>query len=1111
MTVQIGNLQYMRSSSRSDNMLERFRAPAIEQEYRHLYKKKLSNESYRIANDNYGLSCERLSDVQPITHSASPSETSQKLSCEIRDSQTSKADSASGDVSSPVEERHAMIFSSEEATKEKIADASDIISDEDIIEQVKILTKYENASMLPSGELLVLPPDWCVRESRTLAGYKYFVSPTGESQWIRPPVKTGYGYNFVREIEVNFGVGRLGLNLKHITSDPGAIFTDLIVYIADFYKLRNGMPSPAELYNWSMKPENRICIGMRMTAIDHLPLNGYTYAEVLDTLNRAARPVRIKFADVSRGIVGRVASESRADTSGEEEKKVAAAKQQSLHLEYLQTSVFFEVQIEVWQIQKGTMEQRLQELAGKQNVAQREIDVWSQNLDSLKEDAEKLKCEEVQHSNYIELLRREKEGRVGSSEERRALVLIERNKTLTAEVEAMSAEYERLRERQSVLQRERSTLEKTVVQANRNKDEQKELSTELEEFAYLAYEIDVQNLKMTNDGVSVQEQIKQAKNDLMAQIEWESATVKRFGAEIQQFRRKSKAIDASSKQFNDIISGRKAPRLVFLERKIENLRQQLRHTLSSERRVSYASQFDDDTDMTKSQQAQLKQELKIALEELRTFGDVPETASRNPETQAKKDGFHNLVSASSRKSRGDVQETMETSTSDDDTPISIADRTINDHLDSLQRHVANDEQLHCDSIRSRISQLRTNLHDTVKQLARAAATKDSKRISELSSLRISLKEEMRSTENEYNRLTHTWLEPDISKPRTASDGFGRFRHSLPPPRSLGQRALSIPFNSDHSNEEAHCQTTIRAQTSSTLDDGLYDRSMGTESRSKRTFSLTRMRGSRISMKRLNRRPSGTEKDLRVVKSDIEAQLRDLDSSMSKVSSGDDIGELQRHRSHLKKELETVSARLEEESILLVSTDTRESSFHRFSVRASRKRSIEKAGKEAPFVKPVAEASIRPSELPVAYTDTVMTKQGNLMKHPRRAQDKGLFGNLTLRGAQERWCEIDPSGLLKYYRRQEDIEPRGTFPLGDSSLEIVYDAVNNKSKAFTISVTTQQIRFQAKSHEDMLEWILPKKEQLPFEMKCERPSTFSKKYRTTANVVFITHNSLSHLL
>lgn len=42
---------------------------------------------------------------------------------------------------------------------------------------------------------------------------------------------------------------------------------------------------------------------MRMTAIDHLPLNGYTYAEVLETLNRAPRPVRIKFADVSRGIV----------------------------------------------------------------------------------------------------------------------------------------------------------------------------------------------------------------------------------------------------------------------------------------------------------------------------------------------------------------------------------------------------------------------------------------------------------------------------------------------------------------------------------------------------------------------------------------------------------------------------------------------------------------------------------------------------------------------------------------------------------------------------------------------------------------------------------------
>ncbi|KAJ0389329.1 hypothetical protein ATCC90586_006396 [Pythium insidiosum] len=68
-------------------------------------------------------------------------------------------------------------------------------------------------------------------------------------------MKTGIGYKWVHEIEVTFGPGRLGLNLKQITAEPGAEFTDIQVYIAEIYKLANGMASPAEIYNWSVKPE----------------------------------------------------------------------------------------------------------------------------------------------------------------------------------------------------------------------------------------------------------------------------------------------------------------------------------------------------------------------------------------------------------------------------------------------------------------------------------------------------------------------------------------------------------------------------------------------------------------------------------------------------------------------------------------------------------------------------------------------------------------------------------------------------------------------------------------------------------------------------------------
>lgn len=44
---------------------------------------------------------------------------------------------------------------------------------------------------------------------------------------------------------------------------------------------------------------------MRMTAMNGEPLTGFTYNEVLEKLSRVHRPVRIKFADITKGIVVR--------------------------------------------------------------------------------------------------------------------------------------------------------------------------------------------------------------------------------------------------------------------------------------------------------------------------------------------------------------------------------------------------------------------------------------------------------------------------------------------------------------------------------------------------------------------------------------------------------------------------------------------------------------------------------------------------------------------------------------------------------------------------------------------------------------------------------------
>ena len=42
---------------------------------------------------------------------------------------------------------------------------------------------------------------------------------------------------------------------------------------------------------------------MRITAINGRPLTGYTYSEVLEMISRVSRPMRVKFADIEKGIV----------------------------------------------------------------------------------------------------------------------------------------------------------------------------------------------------------------------------------------------------------------------------------------------------------------------------------------------------------------------------------------------------------------------------------------------------------------------------------------------------------------------------------------------------------------------------------------------------------------------------------------------------------------------------------------------------------------------------------------------------------------------------------------------------------------------------------------
>eukprot|EP00644_Phytophthora_capsici_P011106 jgi/Phyca11/506172/fgenesh2_kg.PHYCAscaffold_18_\ len=99
-----------------------------------------------------------------------------------------------------------------------------------------------------------------------------------------------------------------------------------------------------------------------------------------------------------------------------------------------------------------------------------------------------------------------------------------------------------------------------------------------------------------------------------------------------------------------------------------------------------------------------------------------------------------------------------------------------------------------------------------------------------------------------------------------------------------------------------------------------------------------------------------------------------------------------------------------------------------------------------------------------------TMSGTLRKHPTHSNEKGTFGNMSLRGVRERWCNIEPDGYLRYYKREGDRDPRGAIPLKHKSLEILHGKEVGKPNEFMICSPTHQTRLVAKTHEEMLKWV-----------------------------------------
>ncbi|CAI5731043.1 unnamed protein product [Hyaloperonospora brassicae] len=818
----------------------------------------------------------------------------------------------------------------EHATITAVTDSAEKVTPVDanleaVLEKIRTKLSCKTVEVLESGEILALPKGWSTRQSKSNDGKTYYVSPYGHTQWLRPPMKTGVIYNWVHEIEVTFGHGRLGLNLKQIAGVPGTVFTDLQVHIAEIYKLPNGMASPAEIYNWSMKPEKRLAVNMRVTMMNGIPLTGYTYSEVLELLARLVRPVRIKFADITKGIVGRVEEEALLEETEEvKEARAARLMQNSLRKEYFQVLVCSELQKQVWAATDRHMYLKRLEMEKKCEIMETQVERVQQHQESLRKERENLIQEERLLTVMIEKLDKQAAGEIESPEVLRTAELVRRSMELEKDVTDLIAE-------NSALRSARAETEQTLDSLQNELDKYGDLGMEdpsghqeIKFFSPAFLGSMVHRGSIDTRAVDAREQllikVKAQCDHLAEEIKMEEERTRFVESEIYQFRNQMDVAAAAVKREDAFISGERPPQLIFLENKIALLRKSLRETVAG---IAQANRSGDQqqADNLSLRRADLKDDLKVAMDEmlrmqndLQVFFDV--------------DQGKNVV-------------------------LQPADSSIDtiDIDEAPQRRLSESMRL-----QTKLGKLQTKLHETVAELAKAAGDENEVRKSELSKHRLQLKDEMKVVQDQFQALTNGTLNvvANATEPQSRSTVAG-------PP----------------SQQEVARRNTVGSRVS--------------------VSGLRSSFGGRVSM--------------------FGAQIV---QGVSRQSASAQRG----------------SERLE--------PDYGRDSNNGASISS--------------FMQDANQIGLLPR------------MSGILRKHATHSNEKGAFGNMSLRGVRERWCNIEPDGYLRYYKREGDREPRGAIPLKHKSLEILYGKDVGKPHEFMICSPTQQTRMLAKNQEEMLQWV-----------------------------------------
>ncbi|DAZ97427.1 TPA: hypothetical protein N0F65_009878, partial [Lagenidium giganteum] len=335
------------------------------------------------------------------------------------------------------------------------------------------------SSSAPSGAVVAaaaggddekLPPGWTRKESKTQKRF-YYVSPTGKTQWVRPQIKpAARQYNWHLEIEIEFGEGRLGVGLREVSQVDAIPYAQFQAVVDDLPKV-NGKPGPAEIYNWSVKPEKRLKIGMRLTAIDGQCLAGYTYKEVADKLKKSSRPLKIKFADADLGTV-----EDNPNVVIESEEKGKQENSQSPYLlqkqEYTRVVVMSELHSEMWNIENHKLSRSLAVLKAKWDTVSKEFDALNKQRVDLKKENDKLQQDKDKFETMIKHLKLQEIKAMDNPEVAKSAELTKRNQTLTDDIARMSSGNKKLRKERMELQTTLDELESSLSKMGKQDEEE---------------------------------------------------------------------------------------------------------------------------------------------------------------------------------------------------------------------------------------------------------------------------------------------------------------------------------------------------------------------------------------------------------------------------------------------------------------------------------------------------------------------------------------------------------------------------------------------------------------------------------------------------------------